>query len=165
MRESSLCCQTCDGGALTTQNEGPGFISTMEITPQKRFCDSRFGSVSHTPVLSELIDNQQSMSSEQGSPFKFLWQFRYPFAYWDNRLEKINPYNEQDRLRRCTRSFSLQISMHTYSQPMFETLNSPGSSSKRTLSEGYRRGLGQVADRRNGNSRNAFGEPRRVGHV
>jgi len=98
MRESSLCCQTCDGGALTTQNEGPGFISTMEITPQKRFCDSRFGSVSHTPVLSELIDNQQSMSSEQGSPFKFLWQFRYPFAYWDNRLEKINPYNEQDRL-------------------------------------------------------------------
>lgn len=38
------------------------------------------------------------MSSEQGSPFKFLWQFRYPFAYWDNRFEKINPYNEQDRL-------------------------------------------------------------------
>jgi len=38
------------------------------------------------------------MPSETVSPFKFLWQHRYPFAYWDNRLEKINPHNEQDRL-------------------------------------------------------------------
>lgn len=38
------------------------------------------------------------MSSETVSPFKFLWQYRYPFAYWDNRLEKINPHNEQNRL-------------------------------------------------------------------
>lgn len=38
------------------------------------------------------------MSSQQISPFKLLWQSRYPFAYWDNRLEKINPHNEQDRL-------------------------------------------------------------------
>lgn len=38
------------------------------------------------------------MSSQQVSPFKLLWQYRYPFDYWDNRLEKINPHNDQDRL-------------------------------------------------------------------
>lgn len=38
------------------------------------------------------------MSSDTVSPFKLLWQYNYPFAYWDNRLEKINPHNLQDRL-------------------------------------------------------------------
>lgn len=38
------------------------------------------------------------MSSDPVSPFKFLWQYHFPFEYWDNRLEKINHYNEQDRL-------------------------------------------------------------------
>lgn len=38
------------------------------------------------------------MSSRQESPFKVLWQSRYPFEYWSNRLEKINPYNQADRL-------------------------------------------------------------------
>jgi hypothetical protein len=38
------------------------------------------------------------MSSNQISPFRLLWQHNYPFAYWANRLEKINPYNEHDQL-------------------------------------------------------------------
>lgn len=38
------------------------------------------------------------MPSQQVSPFKLLWQSRYPFDYWSNRLEKINPHNDQDRL-------------------------------------------------------------------
>lgn len=38
------------------------------------------------------------MTPDQDSPFKLLWQSRYPFEYWSNRLEKINPYNEADRL-------------------------------------------------------------------
>lgn len=38
------------------------------------------------------------VSSSQESPFKVLWQSRYPFEYWSNRLEKINPYNQADRL-------------------------------------------------------------------
>ena len=38
------------------------------------------------------------MSSEIISPFQFLWQYNYPFTYWYNRLEKINPYNEHDKL-------------------------------------------------------------------
>ncbi|MEA5387327.1 hypothetical protein VB779_09865 [Haloarculaceae archaeon H-GB11] len=27
-----------------------------------------------------------------------LWRSRYPVEYWDNRLEKLNPYNSADRL-------------------------------------------------------------------
>ena len=38
------------------------------------------------------------MSSEVISPFQFLWQYNYPFTYWYNRLEKINPDNEHDKL-------------------------------------------------------------------
>jgi len=26
-----------------------------------------------------------------------LWRSRYPFQYWDNRIEKLNPYNRADR--------------------------------------------------------------------
>lgn len=37
------------------------------------------------------------MSSDVPSPFNFLWERNYPFEYWENRLEKINRYNEQDR--------------------------------------------------------------------
>ncbi|RQG98308.1 hypothetical protein [Natrarchaeobius oligotrophus] len=37
------------------------------------------------------------MSSEIQSPFKFLWEYNYPFKYWQNRVQKINPFNEQDR--------------------------------------------------------------------
>jgi hypothetical protein len=38
------------------------------------------------------------MSQQQASPFKLLWENRYPFQYWQNRLEKINPYNDYDKL-------------------------------------------------------------------
>ncbi|SER52178.1 hypothetical protein [Natrinema salaciae] len=38
------------------------------------------------------------MPEQPISPFKYLWQFHYPFQYWDNRLEKINRYNEADKL-------------------------------------------------------------------
>lgn len=38
------------------------------------------------------------MSEQPISPFKYLWQFHYPFQYWDNRLEKINQYNDADKL-------------------------------------------------------------------
>lgn len=43
-------------------------------------------------------DYQSDMSSKQISPFRLLWQYNYPFGYWSNRLEKINPYNEHDKL-------------------------------------------------------------------
>lgn len=32
------------------------------------------------------------------NPLHRLWLQQYPFSYWDNRLEKINPYNPEDRL-------------------------------------------------------------------
>lgn len=48
--------------------------------------------------LSEAQRNDGSMPSEPVSPFKTLWQRNYPFSYWYNRLEKINPYNEYDRM-------------------------------------------------------------------
>jgi len=38
------------------------------------------------------------MPPQHGSPFKRLWQSQYPFEYWSNRLEKINRYNQADRL-------------------------------------------------------------------
>jgi hypothetical protein len=38
------------------------------------------------------------MAEQPISPFKYLWQTHYPFQYWNNRLEKINPYNDADRL-------------------------------------------------------------------
>lgn len=38
------------------------------------------------------------MPPDPVSPFKTLWQRKYPFGYWYNRLEKINPYNEHDRM-------------------------------------------------------------------
>lgn len=38
------------------------------------------------------------MVDQPESPLKLLWQSQYPFEYWSNRLEKINPYNQADRL-------------------------------------------------------------------
>lgn len=32
------------------------------------------------------------------TPLRELWERSYPFAYWDNRINKINPYNPQDQL-------------------------------------------------------------------
>lgn len=29
---------------------------------------------------------------------KELWESSYPFTYWDNRIQKINPYNPEDKL-------------------------------------------------------------------
>lgn len=38
------------------------------------------------------------MPQHQQSPYNTLWQHHFPFEYWYNRLEKINPHNDADRL-------------------------------------------------------------------
>ena len=38
------------------------------------------------------------MPQYQESPYNTLWQYHFPFKYWYNRLEKINPHNDADRL-------------------------------------------------------------------
>ncbi len=55
------------------------------------------------------------MSTEVRSPFRFLWERNYPFEYWQNRLKKINRYNEQDRFEALyTATLLSDIYLHVF---------------------------------------------------
>jgi len=62
------------------------------------------------------------MSSDQELPYDSLWHTHFPFEYWYNRLEKINPHNERDRLEAL---YSLVELAEMYSRAFSALIQNP----------------------------------------
>jgi len=62
------------------------------------------------------------MPQSQQSPYNTLWQHHFPFEYWYNRLEKINPHNDADRLEAL---YSLVELMEIYSRVFSAAVQNP----------------------------------------
>ncbi|ELZ06203.1 hypothetical protein C482_00235 [Natrialba chahannaoensis JCM 10990] len=62
------------------------------------------------------------MSQYQRSPYNTLWQYHFPFEYWYNRLEKINPHNDADRLEAL---YSLVKLTEIYSRAFSAAVQNP----------------------------------------
>jgi hypothetical protein len=73
--------------------------------------------------VSKYIENVRSnMSHYQDSPYNTLWQYHFPFEYWYNRLEKINPHNDADRLEAL---YSMVTLTEVYSRAFSAAVQNP----------------------------------------